>query len=866
MSKQITRGNRNINWIERYCRIPEGRDVAKPVKLRQWQRKEICRIYDNPAITRRAILSFGRKNAKGLALDTPIPTPIGWRLMGELRPGDFIFGSDGNPTRVLYVSDVHTNLRCWRLTFSDGSSVVADEQHLWLTRHSFRPWANPRKNGSGHGGRWITEIVNTPQIAESLMRVRRDGKREFNHKIQTAPSTQSPDIDLPIDPYVLGAWLGDGTTACASFTTSDEDELHLVSELENALRHKMIVARHSNRATTLRATGSGLQTALRKLGVLGNKHIPDIYFSSGTKQRFALLQGLMDTDGTVTRCAGRTTPRASFTGTNFNICQGVWRLARSLGFKATIREGEAKLNGRVTGRKYDVTFSASIDEPIFRLERKQSLLPKKLMQRSRTLTIVSCDEVASVPTRCIKVDAPDSLFLCGYGCVPTHNTTIAAFLLLLHLVGPEARANGQLYSAAQSREQASLLFNLASKCVRLSPDLSGVVKIRDTAKQLYCEELGTVYKALSAEASTAYGLSPSFIVHDELGQVKGPRSELYDALETATGAQDNPLSIIISTQAPTDADLLSVLIDDALQGHDPKTVVSLYTASMELDPFEEETIKLANPAFGDFLNAEEVKGMAESARRMPSREAQYRNLVLNQRVEVNNPFVTRAVWQGCGGEVADDFRGFPVYAGLDLSSVNDLTALVLIAPILDTWHIRSLFWLPEDGIVERAKKDRVPYDQWAKDEYIRLTPGKTVEYSFIAHELRELFDELNIMNIAFDRWNFKHLRRELINAGFHEDEIEGRFTEFGQGFASMSPALRTLESDLLNGKMRHGNNPVLTMCASNAVTVVDPSGNRKLAKDKSNGRIDGLVSLAMARSVAATYESNAEPTYQMIIV
>ena len=141
-------------------------------------------------------------------------------------------------------------------------------------------------------------------------------------------------------------------------------------------------------------------------------------------------------------------------------------------------------------------------------------------------------------------------------------TALSAFLLLLHLCGPEARENSQLYSAAQSREQASILFALAAKCVRMSPDLAQYVIVRDTAKQLFCPELGTLYRALSAEASTAYGLSPAFVVHDELGQVRGPRSELYEALETAAAAQEDPLSIVISTQAPTDADLLSEAQDN----------------------------------------------------------------------------------------------------------------------------------------------------------------------------------------------------------------------------------------------------------------------------------------------------------------
>src|SRR5690606_22045729 len=167
-------------------------------------------------------------------------------------------------------------------------------------------------------------------------------------------------------------------------------------------------------------------------------------------------------------------------------------------------------------------------------------------------------------------------------------TALAAFLLLLHLCGPEARENSQLYSAAQSREQAAILFSLAAKIVRMSPDLSQYVIVRDTAKQLACPELGTLYRALSAEASTAYGLSPVFVVHDELGQVRGPRSELYEALETASGAQESPLSVVISTQAPTDADLLSVLIDDARAGADPETKLFLYAAGDDLDPFVEE--------------------------------------------------------------------------------------------------------------------------------------------------------------------------------------------------------------------------------------------------------------------------------------
>jgi phage terminase large subunit-like protein len=429
-------------------------------------------------------------------------------------------------------------------------------------------------------------------------------------------------------------------------------------------------------------------------------------------------------------------------------------------------------------------------------------------------------------------------------------TALAAFLLLLHLCGPEAKANSQLYSAAQSRDQAAILFSLAAKMVRMSPDLNAFITIRDTVKELLCRELGTLYKALSAEASTAYGLSPVFIVHDELGQVKGPRSELYDALETAVGAQEAPLSVIISTQAPTDNDLLSILIDDAKAGHDPRVILSLYTAEETLDPFDEAAIRDANPA-------REVLAMAEDARRMPAREAEYRNLVLNQRVEANSPFISKTLWQSCGDPVLESFEGLPVYGGLDLSEVNDLTALVLTAQHQGKWHVRPTFWLPGEGLLDRSRQDRVPYDLWHEAGYISATPGKSIEYEYVAEYLRAQFDRLDIRKIAFDRWNWRHLKPWLERVGFTEAELE-RFVEFGQGFQSMSPALRDLEGMVLNMKLAHGNHPVLTMCAANAVVQTDPAGNRKLSKSKSRGRIDGMVALTMAMGVVPLEEPEVE--------
>jgi phage terminase large subunit-like protein len=441
-------------------------------------------------------------------------------------------------------------------------------------------------------------------------------------------------------------------------------------------------------------------------------------------------------------------------------------------------------------------------------------------------------------------------------------TAFSAFLLLLHLCGPEAKPNSQLYSAAQSRDQAAILFGYASKVVRMSPELSEYVAVKESGKMLTCAELGSVYRALSADASTAYGLSPVFSVHDELGQVKGPRSELYEAIETASAAHESPLSIIISTQAPTDADLLSLLIDDALTGTDPRIKVALHTAPMGLDPFSDEAIRAANPHFDVFMNREEVRKQASDAKRLPSMEAGYRNLILNQRVEARSPFVNRTIWLENGAAPAD-LDGEEVWGGLDLSSVSDLTALVLVGK---DGSVLPTFWLPREGIEEKSRADRVPYDVWAKDGHLLLTPGRAIEYEYIAEYLRGVFDRCKVQALAFDRYNMRFLRPWLEKAGFTADELE-KFVEFGQGFASMSPALRELEARLLGKKLKHGNHPVLTMCAANAVAVEGPTtGTRKFGKTTESRRIDGMVALAEAIGVMPQ-EAPAKPAnYQVFFV
>jgi len=432
-------------------------------------------------------------------------------------------------------------------------------------------------------------------------------------------------------------------------------------------------------------------------------------------------------------------------------------------------------------------------------------------------------------------------------------TDVAARLALCHLAGPEAESRGEVYSAANDRFQAGRTFAEMCAIIERVDWLRVRISVRRHSKEL--EDVGeggtgSTYAALSADVGTKHGLSPSFVVYDELGQASN--RDLFDVLDTAMGARAEPLMLVISTQAARDDAPMSELIDYGLRVQrgevdDPSFHLTLFTAPEDADPWSPATWRLANPALGDFRSMEDVRRMALQAQRMPSREASFRNLILNQRVDAEAQFLTLAAWKACGAEVdIDRLKGRECWAALDWGATRDLTALVLVFEDDDGgFDLVPKFWLPGDALREKEDAYRVPLALWRDQGHLFTPPGKTNDPGFVAREIARLHGEFDIRAFAFDRWRIEDLKRELSAIGCDVDLVP-----FGQGFKDMGPAVETLERFVVDARIRHGMHPVLTWNAANAVTVADPAGARKLAKDKSHGRIDGLVALAMALSVA----------------
>lgn len=437
-------------------------------------------------------------------------------------------------------------------------------------------------------------------------------------------------------------------------------------------------------------------------------------------------------------------------------------------------------------------------------------------------------------------------------------TALIACLLLAHLVGPEAKLNAQIVSGALSRDQAALVFNLASKMVQLSSDLTKIVRIVPSGKRLIGLPMNTEYKALAAEGRTAHGLSPVLAILDEMGQVKGPQNDFVDAITTSQGAHEAPLLLVISTQAPTDADLMSIWLDDAIRSEDPTMVCHLYAADDDCELLDQEAWRAANPALGLFRSLQDVEEQARQAERMPATENTFRVLTLNQRRNMVSAFVSPGVWKAGNGEPGA-LDGL-VYGGLDLSATTDLTALVLTCRRDDVLSVHPFFWMPQDSVAEASKRDRAPYDVWVKQGLLRTTPGKVIDYDFVARDIGQICAGLNVGRIGFDRWRMDRMKGAMERQG-----VDLPLQEFGQGYVSMSPALDALEADLLSERVIHGGHPVLAMCAANAVAVPDPAGNRKLDKSKATGRIDGMVALAMAEGVEAMHSEPVAQPYIMAL-
>jgi len=830
---------------------------------------------------RKALIVLPRKNGKALDVNTPIPTPDGWTTMRQVQPGDVVLDDKGNPTTVMAVSEVFSDHDCYELTFSNGERIVADAGHRWLTsarvdriggnqdaefRRARGILAGVVRHGTGadvtiaravNGESAITRVRTTDEI----FKTQKYGKRnDRNHSISVSAALQLPEVILPVDPYILGAWLGDGTSASASITCGSQDKdamMRLIQETGyGAVAHPRGDSWNiSIRATEIdlfgdrvhvsRSSKENLAARLRRLNVLNNKHIPAQYLRASVDQRLSLLQGLMDTDGTIDK-KGRV---LSYTSVNEQLAVGVAELLSTLGIKYGIRQNVMTCNGRlVPGTAYDIQFMAFRDElPVFRLTRKLDRMRRRaecsVSPRSKTIQISEVRQVEPRPVKCIQVESESSMFLCGRTMIPTHNSALASIVALYGLA-LDKEPGAEVYAAATTRDQAKVVWDVSRRMAQRTPRFCEVYGVSPLAHSITVEQTGSCFKPLSRDADSLEGLNPHFAIVDEL-HAHSVR-EVFDVLDEATGARRQPLIFIISTEGDNPAGVFAEQVTYAqhiLEGRhiDDSYFAAMYTIDPEDDWRSPASWIKANPNLGVSVFEQDIEIRCRQAERNPASQASFLTKRLNVRVGSSDAYFNMLAWRTICRDDALNIEQFDredCMIGLDLASKNDVAALVHLFRRNGRYFVFGRYYLPEDCI-EKGKPNYDIYRGWAETGLLTLTPGNATDFEFIERDLMRDRDTFNVIEVAFDPSQAMELSTRMQAQGLTMTRIPQMVSYFNE-------PMKDLAARIISGKIVHDGNPILDWMMGNVGAKQDAQERVFPCKSHPDSKIDGAVAAIMA--------------------
>jgi len=447
--------------------------------------------------------------------------------------------------------------------------------------------------------------------------------------------------------------------------------------------------------------------------------------------------------------------------------------------------------------------------------------------------------------------------------IPTHNTPLAAGILN-YVLFCDNEPGAQIYGAAADIPQASLLFRHAAGMIAREPELSSRCTIYDSYRSVVLNaDKGSTYKVISGEAKGKHGQNSHFVIVDELHEQ--PDRDLVDTLATsfASANRKQPL-LAYATTAGWDRNSICYEVYQRAKrvqegvSRDSAFLPVIYEAAEADDWASEEVWRKANPNLGVSVSLDYLRRECQKAQENPSYENTFRRLHLNQWTEQAVRWLPMERWDACPAEMPD-LAGRPCFAGLDLSSTRDITALVLCFPLDDglfAW--KPYFWVPTDSAHVRERQDRVPYVAWSREGFVSLTQGNVVDYGEIIAKLKELGTEFGLQGVAVDPWNATGVMTQLDAEGFN-------VVQFRQGYASMSGPAKLMEQLVVAGKLVHGNNPVLRWMASNVTIDTDPAGNIKPNKAKSTERIDGIVAGIMALGLAVTSTDTTSDSWGFVL-
>lgn len=813
----------------------------------------VCCVHRDDRKRRRyqtALLEICRKNGKALSLDTDIPTISGWKKMGDIHEGDIVFGPDGKPTRVVYESPLF-HKRMFEVEFEDGAVIKASADHIWTVKSKASTAAMKRKPKTKRNrataryrdGGWFD--ATTEELSKKYYHDRKDGKgREYFYRVPMTKPVEYPERDLPIDPYLLGVWLGDGSRHNGHIAVSYADAQETMENLAGC-GYELTFKEHKNRTPSIIVDwhGRGFQAdegsfigKLRTIGVYKNKHIPAEYMTASVEQRLALLQGLMDTDGDVTKRG-----ECTFTQKDSGLVESVSELLASLGIKSKVLSRKVTCNGKPAGTAYHVHFFTDQNMPCFRMERKRERLKQVLSSRMDSKSIVRIEEIPIEPSKCIMVDNESHLYLAGKSYTATHNTFIVAVLfIILFFTEPKfSRFFSVAPDGALAKEIKEAIEPLISTNVEV---LESCFKV--TRDYILHKDRKTRYTPLNYSTNRMDGREPNVFIADEIGAL--PTNYAIEAMRSGQLLVKNKLGFCISTKYPTAENPLEDEVEDAKKVLDglrkDDTVFALLYEPDEPDRWAADDAVLAqgNPLA---LEIEMVwQDLVKKREKAIDRESLRENFLTKH---------CNIVYQGIGTEnyipneqikaaMVDniDFTGRELYVGVDLAMTNDNCAVAVACEIDGELCADVMAFIPEDRIDEKTSTEKLDYRARIMAGECIACGDLTVDYSVIESFVSHIEERYGgtVVSIGYDRYNALSSAQKWEGEGLTTVEVR-------QHSSVLHPPTKLLKEKAASGTLKLKRNKLLEINFDNARLTYDTNLNQYVNKKKSRGKVDMVMAL-----------------------
>jgi phage terminase large subunit-like protein len=871
------RADKAQGFFEEVLMHTKGRYARKKFILADWQRDDIIRPLFGKVVWSEEYQSYKRRYEvawlevarKAISVDTPVLTANrGWTTVGGVEAGDQVFNLEGQPETVEFVSDVYTEM-AYRVTSRFGKSLEVGIDHDWLVQDRRKPRGTLRQpDGTRLKGDYAKYVATTGDLLNAPLKDKR------GVYLNALPSIGSLKIDsgrLPVDPYCLGAWIGDGTSKSGAITAHEDDQPFMRAQFEEAGYE----TRSTNAPQVFYV--QKLMTQLRALGVLHNKHVPEQYLLASEADRLDLLRGLMDTDGWASE-KGKSLIYG-FCAKNVGVADAVEFLARSVGYNT--RRGIKHVKGY--GEYHEVYFAATEGLPNPHRMPRKALKVRKSASRNQLDSIVSIEATGVKRTKCIGIQS--GFFLAGKDLMPTGQCGKTELLagIMLYLLVADGEHSAEIYGVARDIKQAKLAFDVAAQMVIFSPVLSKRLKVSDYKKRIFDLKTNSFYEVIAADAKSALGSNPSGVGADEI--LAWQDGEMWSSLRTGmgSGARLQPL-MVASTTAGNDTEGFAGQMHKNMErvAENPDTpenhhiFVYIRNTPKDADPWDEANWWHANPALGDFLSLESLRKQALEARANPIAEMAFRQYRLNQWQSTTVRWMNMFAWDKKANKstvyetnekLLNSFAGCECWFGLDLAAKQDLCSICYLFPSDDPADGVDVVWrhfICQAGLerLDRLNNGRFS-TEFVRNGWLEVTPGDVLDFEVLYAAIKQ--DSLRFVMLGGDvdrAMSEPVIQRIRLDTGIGVDDIYAYDFTYG----NVSDGMHRVFDMVTDGTFRHHANPLARFCVDATEARYKAADPDQIIPDKPNRlraskRIDATAAAILAVNAWWTREGDVNSYY-----